>query len=445
MPPLHWQYSVAQDIEITEDETGIVFHMDDGLYRVATGNNTRILELLGGERIDESLFEQELITGKAEENAASVLYQLDRLGVLNRHLSESGRLLISCLPLRAPPSPIPDCLPERKLSLSKFAYAHRVNDYLCLENPGQWATVTLHDRALSSLLHDLSFGKSAGDIITDSNDFSAEALQAVLNLLVWCGILDTDEDSQWSVHEQLFHSRTRAGYTRHFPGKSARISPPLEEEPRREYHDRAGCIKFEKPNPLVCDSTDPPYSEVSRQRRSIRVQGSKPIHTKQLSEFLFRTVGEQQGRRAYPSGGSCYPINTYVAIRACEGIHPGFYRYEPVRHELVSIRQSCPLLERLMTQAARTADITLPPQVLLVLACRMSRIHSTYPELGYSLALKEVGAIYQAAMMNAAAMQLASCPLGCGDSLLFAELVGIDPAMETSMGELMLGSKPSDS
>ncbi len=430
---------------MTEDETGIVFHMADGLYRMATGNNTRIRELLGDERIDESLFEQELITGKARENAASVLYQLDRLGVLNRHLSDSGRLLVSCLPLRSPPSPAPDSVPDGKLSLSKSAFAHRVNDCLCLENPGQWATITLHDRALSGLLHDLSFGKSAGDIITDSTDVSAEALQAIVTLLVWCGILDTDDESQWAAHERLFHSRTRAGYTRQFPGKSASISPAFEEEPPEVRCDGISCIELEKPNPTASDSADPSYCLVSKQRRSIRLQGAEPIHTKQLSEFLFRTVGDQQGRRAYPSGGSCYPINTYVAIRSCQGIHPGFYRYGPVRHELVSIRQSCPLLERLMTAAARSADITLPPQVLLVLACRMSRIHSTYPELGYSLALKEVGAIYQTAMMNAAAMQLASCPLGCGDSLLFAELLGIAPAVESSVGELMLGSMSSES
>jgi hypothetical protein len=30
--------------------------------------------------------------------------------------------------------------------------------------------------------------------------------------------------------------------------------------------------------------------------------------------------------------------------------------------------------------------------------------------------------------------------LGCGNSLLFSELVGIDPLIESSVGELMLGS-----
>jgi hypothetical protein len=43
-------------------------------------------------------------------------------------------------------------------------------------------------------------------------------------------------------------------------------------------------------------------------------------------------------------------------------------------------------------------------------------------------------------MMAAAAMQLGTCPLGCGNSLLFADLTGVDPLIETSVGELMVSS-----
>jgi hypothetical protein len=43
-------------------------------------------------------------------------------------------------------------------------------------------------------------------------------------------------------------------------------------------------------------------------------------------------------------------------------------------------------------------------------------------------------------MMAAAVMGLSTCPLGCGNSLLFSELLGVNPLTETSVGELMLGS-----
>jgi hypothetical protein len=37
-------------------------------------------------------------------------------------------------------------------------------------------------------------------------------------------------------------------------------------------------------------------------------------------------------------------------------------------------------------------------------------------------------------------MGLSTCPLGCGDAVLFSELVGVSPLTETSVGELMVGS-----
>jgi SagB-type dehydrogenase family enzyme len=67
-------------------------------------------------------------------------------------------------------------------------------------------------------------------------------------------------------------------------------------------------------------------------------------------------------------------------------------------------------------------------------------MHGIYPDVAYSLILKEVGAVFQAAMLAASVMGLAACPLGCGNSLLFAELTGVDPLIESSVGEMMLGS-----
>jgi SagB-type dehydrogenase family enzyme len=79
--------------------------------------------------------------------------------------------------------------------------------------------------------------------------------------------------------------------------------------------------------------------------------------------------------------------------------------------------------------------------MLLVLAARYARTRRVYGDLAYSLILKEVGAVIQTALMSAAAMGLAVCPLGCGDSLLFSDLTGVDTLTETSVGELMLGSR----
>jgi oxazoline/thiazoline dehydrogenase len=48
--------------------------------------------------------------------------------------------------------------------------------------------------------------------------------------------------------------------------------------------------------------------------------------------------------------------------------------------------------------------------------------------------------VFQTAMLAAAAMGLGTCPLGCGNSALFAELAGLPTLDEASVGEMMIGS-----
>ncbi len=118
----------------------------------------------------------------------------------------------------------------------------------------------------------------------------------------------------------------------------------------------------------------------------------------------------------------------------------GPLRISPASHELVRLSEPGPRLDSLLSDAAAAANVERPPQILIVLAARFTRTQRVYGDLSYSLILKEVGAVFQAAMMAAAAMRLAACPLGCGNSLQFSELAGVDPLTETSVGEMMVGS-----
>ncbi len=47
--------------------------------------------------------------------------------------------------------------------------------------------------------------------------------------------------------------------------------------------------------------------------------------------------------------------------------------------------------------------------------------------------------MFQAAMMAVAAMGLGTCPLGCGNSLQFSGLAGVNPLIETSVSEMVAG------
>jgi SagB-type dehydrogenase family enzyme len=82
-------------------------------------------------------------------------------------------------------------------------------------------------------------------------------------------------------------------------------------------------------------------------------------------------------------------------------------------------------------------------KVLIVIAARFQRVSWKYESIAYSLILKNVGVLLQTMYLIATSMDLAACALGGGDSEEFAKLAGLDPLVETSVGEFVLGSYPS--
>jgi SagB-type dehydrogenase family enzyme len=79
---------------------------------------------------------------------------------------------------------------------------------------------------------------------------------------------------------------------------------------------------------------------------------------------------------------------------------------------------------------------------VITLASRFTRVSWKYEAIAYSLTLKNAGVLYEAMYLAATAMQLAGCGLGSGDSSLFSQVTGLDPLIESSVGEFMLGAPP---
>ncbi len=81
-----------------------------------------------------------------------------------------------------------------------------------------------------------------------------------------------------------------------------------------------------------------------------------------------------------------------------------------------------------------------PPQILIVLTCRFPRFAWKYQSMAYRLVLMNAGVVIQTMYLVATDLGLAGCANGSGDSRLFAEITGLDPLRETSIGEFALGS-----
>jgi oxazoline/thiazoline dehydrogenase len=439
-----WTYTLAPDVKVEPCHDGALLLTSTEQMRINSAEFEVIKRLMEGESSEAQLQRDLAHDPEFETCFAALLYRLDRTGLLARGLVSFRRRLASCIPLRAPLEPPLRPLPELPVRLSPYALVCVCGGAVSLEVPGSWAKMIMHERHLLPLLHDLSVRRRTSELTNAAAGYSKKAILALLELMSWCELLDCDDHETWRVHDLLFHTSTRAGYARTLRGKNELRRLEGAEPAPRVTLQGVHRITLERPDLNQLLAEDPPYALVSERRKSVRRQGSTPPTAAQLSEFLFRTLHERDGRRPYPSGGACYPLKAYVAVQQCLGIPRGLYAYDPVSHELVAVAEPDSGFERLLTDAAIAAGVELPPQVLLVLAAEYIRTQRIYPDISYSLMLKEVGAVLQVAMLAAAAMGLGACPLGCGNTLLFSRLVGVNPLLESSVGELMLGSREDD-
>lgn len=404
--------------------------------------------------------------GKTTE-AIALVQRLARAGRLCRVLEHRGaRLLVVHAPDASRSQWATPPEPTAVLQLSRLAWLHREGDALWLESPLAAAQVVLHDRRVAALLHDLARPTTTA-ALAEACALPPEAVGAVLGMLLVAGLVSrvpagglAAEEAEpgpgmWDPVELMAHHRTR-----HAPAETplGKTYPFVDRfDPLPVISPARGLERVELPRPDVAALArrDPPLFAVMESRRSQRRHGTAPIELDALGELLFRTLrvravlptsdGTREGRsnRPYPSAGGCYPLEAYVAVDRCGGLERGLWHYHPQHHALYRIAAPAEPVQALLHDAQHASGTDEPPQLLLVLAARFGRSAWVYGRLAHRLVLQEVGVVMQSVYLAATAMGLAACALGRGSSTRFAALTGLDPRVEASVGEIMLGSAPS--
>jgi SagB-type dehydrogenase family enzyme len=202
-------------------------------------------------------------------------------------------------------------------------------------------------------------------------------------------------------------------------------------------------------------------AKILRERRSIRnFDDRRPISLAELSCFLDGTArvqsewttafdGDGGGggggfsiaytSRPYPSGGSSYPLELYLAVDKCKGLDRGFYFYDAGEHALVPIGVRASELEALLKSAAFAMGESGVPQILITIGARFGRVSWKYSSIAYSLILKDVGVLTQTFYLMATAMELGGCAIGSVNIDLFARMTGIDFYVEGPVGQFAIG------
>jgi SagB-type dehydrogenase family enzyme len=306
------------------------------------------------------------------------------------------------------------------------------------------------------MLANLARPRELSELYVDGSGPSVDVARATLSLLIRARMVVAAGEEQeeplahWSATDLLFHARSRVGSNVGGYGGTYHLRDRIPPLPAIKAFD-VPAVALDRPDLSTLVDDDVPFTRVIEERHSVRDHDdARPISAEELGHFLFRSArvrarfddGSQQlSNRPYPGGGAVYELELYPLVHHCADLAPGLYHYDPAAHALDRIAEPGPKLTLLCEYGRRTAVMDTPPQVLILLAARFARAMWKYESMAYALVLKDVGVLYQTMYLVATAMGLAPCALGGGNSTAFADAAGVDPYVETTVGEFVLGSR----
>jgi SagB-type dehydrogenase family enzyme len=151
-------------------------------------------------------------------------------------------------------------------------------------------------------------------------------------------------------------------------------------------------------------------------RRSIRDYKEVPLTLAEVAQILWAAQGItdlREGFRTAPSAGATYPLELYLVAGNVQGVRAGVYRYVPLRHEIVRVRDGDvrgPLAAAALGQAwiARGATV-------VVIAAAYERTTRRYGERGIRYVHMEAGHAGQNVYLQAVALRLGTVVVGAFD------------------------------
>jgi len=99
------------------------------------------------------------------------------------------------------------------------------------------------------------------------------------------------------------------------------------------------------PNQTSVTVPSTPLRQAMENRRSRRAFLDQDLNLEQLSWLLWASQGVQKvlpssTLRMVPSAGSRHPLDTYLVINKVSGLKSGLYKYKPLSHQLVLVREN---------------------------------------------------------------------------------------------------------
>lgn len=353
--------------------------------------------------------------------------------------------------------------------LSRFAYLRRRGGDLVLESPRANALFRICDPKIAAALAALTSPQKVSKLRRQAIFPLSELLALLLDCLMVFkpgtaadhGLRPSEGDEHlvvWDFHDLLFHVHSTEGRQANpiggrYPYVDVIAPPPAVRPPWP-----GAAIDLQSFASIPAQAMSP-FAKRLRERHSVReFDDQKPITLAELAAFLdsaARVLSKWNSpldfgdgsfgpdidytTRPYPSAGSAYELEIYLAVSQCDGLEQGFYHYDADRHALVRIEVRAHEREAMIAAAAYAMDAPGAPQILLTIAARFDRIAWKYSAIAYSLILRDVGVLLQTLYLTAADIGLGGCAVGTSNIDLFAKMTGIEFHVEGPVGQFALG------
>jgi len=175
-----------------------------------------------------------------------------------------------------------------------------------------------------------------------------------------------------------------------------------------------------------------PLREVIARRRSRRRFSPDPLSFVELSFLLWATQGVHQvvregvaTLRSVPSAGARHPFETYLSVHRIEGLKPGVYRYLPLDHKLLLVREDSELPGKI-AEAALGQVFVGEAAVVFVWAAVPYRTEWRYSTRSHKVIAIDAGHVCQNLYLAAESIGAGACAVAAYSQSAMDELLGID-------------------
>jgi SagB-type dehydrogenase family enzyme len=352
-----------------------------------------------------------------------------------------------------------------KIVLSRFVYMRRRGDDLVIESARSRALFRVLAPAVAAALAVLSVPQSVRKLQELAGFPGDDLLGLLLDGQILFKADRTREEGRrgegdddlvlWDFHDLLLHTRSTEGrHANPLGGIYPHLDhiPPLPAVRPSWKGEKVDLNQF----PATQAEQVTPFAELLQARHSVRdYDDARPVTAAELATLLdraarIRTTWENDNfgeggpvvtytSRPYPSGGSAYELELYLAIGKCDGVTSGFYHYDASAHALVRLDVEQNQIDAMLGAAAYAMDAKALPQILVTIAARFGRVSWKYSSLAYSLILKDVGVLTQTLYLVATDMGLGGCAIGTGNIDQFEKMTGLAFHAEGPVGHFALG------